>query len=191
MHCTPPPLSGCKPAKASEHSSLANLVSSYRIHNRPSALAQKEFFQSRSTFREALHHASLAIDGRFKRYGHQRRIPISTLKQAQTVLESNSDGIKCAKSFFELHQLFESTVLLIRGIGDLYVYDTALRLGAHLGLKPEHVYLHAGTLAGARALGIRFASNILLVSEFPEPIQSLDPDEIEDFLCIYKGLLTR
>ncbi|MEK7411500.1 MAG: hypothetical protein AAB327_09000, partial [Actinomycetota bacterium] len=37
-------------------------------------------------------------------------------------------------------------------LGPLYVYDTALRIGAKKGQMPKVVYLHAGTREGAKKL---------------------------------------
>lgn len=74
-------------------------------------------------------------------------------------------------------------------VGELYVYDAALRLGAHLGLAPTFVYLHAGTRLGARALGLGQGRAYLEMHELPLPLQALSPDEVESFLCIYKAFL--
>jgi hypothetical protein len=46
---------------------------------------------------------------------------------------------KCS-SFHELWNLVDSCLAQIKGVRELYIYDTALRLGAHLRLKPERVY---------------------------------------------------
>ena len=39
-------------------------------------------------------------------------------------------------------------------MGELVVYDTALRIGARFGLEPEKVYVHRGTREGVRKLGL-------------------------------------
>jgi hypothetical protein len=72
------------------------------------------------------------------------------------------------------------------GLGELYFYDTALRIGAKLGVLPQAVYLHAGTRAGATTLGLIVDGSVLLKSELPELPQKLQPHEVEDVLCIYK-----
>ena len=74
------------------------------------------------------------------------------------------------------------------------VYDTALRIGAKLGVEPKTVYLHRGTRSGAKALGIETNRPFIEVHEFPRQLRSLRPRELEDCLCIYKeakGLLRR
>lgn len=88
-----------------------------------------------------------------------------------------------------MHALIERLVGRTRGIGELYVYDTALRIGAWLELFPGKVYLHAGTRWGARALGFDPKARALEVSELPQELQQLEPYEIEDLLCIFKDKL--
>jgi hypothetical protein len=94
-----------------------------------------------------------------------------------------------AQSFAELIVCIDAAVRSLRGIGELYVYDTALRLGAHLGLLPHKVYLHAGTRRGARALGLDHRAESVSLADLPAPLRGLRPHEIEDVLCIYKEWL--
>lgn len=84
-----------------------------------------------------------------------------------------------------------SAIGVLHGIGELTVYDTALRIGAKLGLLPKKVYLHAGTRAGARALGLNWKATSLAVRELPSELLTLTPHEIEDCLCIFKDKLKR
>ena len=57
-------------------------------------------------------------------------------------------------------------------------------------LLPTRVYLHRGTMSGAGALGIDRSCPVISVSELPEPFADLKPHEIEDCLCMFKGLLS-
>jgi hypothetical protein len=70
--------------------------------------------------------------------------------------------------------------------GSLTVYDTTLRIGARLALEPSKVYLHAGTLAGAKALGLDWRGGTIEMSQLPAELRTLAPREAEDVLCIYK-----
>ena len=94
-----------------------------------------------------------------------------------------------AKSFEDLHKTVAATISSIPGIGELTIYDTALRIGAKLQLEPNVVFLHAGTRAGARWLGLNVSGDSLRVTDFPRALQNLKAREIEDLLCIYKGQL--
>jgi hypothetical protein len=49
------------------------------------------------------------------------------------------------------------------------------------------VYLHAGTRAGARALGLNWRATTLAVHDLPAELRVLAPHEIEDCLCIFKN----
>lgn len=93
--------------------------------------------------------------------------------------------------FAALFAIVEGAVGGICGIGKLTVYDTALRLGAYLGKRPQVVYLHRGTREGAKALGIGCERRVLETKELPEPLRELEPHELEDLLCIYKEELRR
>jgi hypothetical protein len=92
-------------------------------------------------------------------------------------------------SFEQLHELVHRTVEPISGLGELYVYDTALRIGAKLGLSPKVVYLHAGTRKGAKNLGFKPSRDTISIAALPRALRTLEPREIEDLLCIYKGSL--
>ena len=81
--------------------------------------------------------------------------------------------------------------MTVGGLGELYVYDTALRIGAKLNLLPNKVYLHAGTRSGAEALGFDGKATVLNVSDLPRELQKLEPHEIEDVLCIFKADLKK
>jgi hypothetical protein len=90
------------------------------------------------------------------------------------------------RTFDELHTLAARTVGPISFIGPLTLYDTAHRIGAFLGLRPEFVYLHAGVCSGAKALGLDYKANKLPMSALPKAFQKLRPEQAEDCLCIYK-----
>ncbi len=79
--------------------------------------------------------------------------------------------------------------VMTRFVGELTVYDTALRIGAHFGLEPTRVYLHAGTRVGARVLDLDDRQSTIEMDELSAPMQRLLAREAEDLLCIYKGWL--
>ncbi|MCO5411104.1 hypothetical protein [Ralstonia mojiangensis] len=135
----------------------------------------------------AIHHAALALDDRIppKRYSHQCRIRLAPMRKAKELLLRARKQLEANTTFDDLHTFLAATFTDIPGLGALYTYDTALRLGFFLGLEPTSVYLHAGTKVGARALGVT-ASRMVRVSSLPSALQVLPPHEIENFLCIFK-----
>ena len=187
MRCRPPLRPICKPARADANADLAALVRLYRLHNRPNSFEELKFFREMPSLELAVHYAALAINQDKKRSSHQRRLSLATLSRAKALLSAARFRLKACRSFYELHLRLASILLPVRGLGELYVYDTALRLGSFFKLSPEHVYLHRGTRSGARALGLNVSKGFLEVSELPKSVQALEPHEIEDFLCIYKA----
>jgi hypothetical protein len=99
--------------------------------------------------------------------------------------------LRAARSYESLIQTVETIIGSVPGIGELAVYDIALRIGARFGLEPEQVYLHRGTRAGAAALGMDAARPAAYISELPAGLRALIPREAEDTLCIYKSQLTQ
>jgi hypothetical protein len=171
--------------------SLAAIVHAYIKNNRPKAKAELERFKDMPSLALALKYASQAIDSDEKRQKHQHRIPKSALVLAHEALAAIEEELVKAASFDDLLNQVELSVRPIRGIGELYIYDTTQRFGAYLGLYPQVVYLHSGTRAGVVAMGFSGRLKFVEVSAFPEEFRGLQPYEIEDVLCIYKDILKK
>jgi len=171
-------------------SNLKAIVRTYIAQIRPRAQAELDWFRKQLTLNSAIELAALAINSEGKRYCHQRRLKRENLERAKTVLLANSDFIRKCGSFDELFTLIEMTLQEIGGIGELYIYDTALRIGANLSLSPGKVYLHTGTRVGAKALGLDGKLKTLDIAALPIELHQLEPHEIEDVLCIFKSELS-
>jgi hypothetical protein len=156
---------------------------------RPRAQAEIDWFAHQPSLDAAIEKAALAVNSRGKRYSHQRRLTKAALREALGNLLEESDAMEQARDFDTLLRLIGAVVKPIHGIGELYVYDTSLRIGAKLNLFPTRVYLHAGTKVGARALGLDGSAATLRVSALPREFRTLEPHEVEDVLCIFKDEL--
>ncbi|MEM8751070.1 MAG: hypothetical protein AAGF28_12285 [Pseudomonadota bacterium] len=152
-------------------------------------LAQDEtsFYARQPTLSAAIKVAASCRRADGKRHSHQRRIPEVVLDEAGRRLRAAIEELMAAKDFGTLHSVVKQTIQPVHGVGELTVYDVALRIGAFLGLKPGVVYLHAGTRIGAAALG--FSVESIKKDELPDAFAPLTEAEIEDFLCIYKDAL--
>ena len=128
-------------------------------------------------------------------HDHQYRIYRSAKEQFLNDLRENSMAIQNSTNFEELYDNIERFCKKSR-IGELAVYDTAMRLGAflekHKGgtFKPQMVFLHNGAMKGAMAL---FGRGLLArpcsrmpLSEFAELFSQKQAWEVEEILCIYK-----
>ncbi|MBI5302195.1 MAG: hypothetical protein HY868_08665 [Chloroflexi bacterium] len=170
---------------------LKAIVRVYTDRIRPRANEELDWFSQQSSLQSAIEYAALAINRNGKRYHHQRRLQKTTLEQSKQKLLTNARAIEQSKDFDDLFTLIDKILEPVWGIGELYVYDTALRIGAKLNLLPKAVYLHAGTRQGAKALGFDGKATTLNVSDLPADLQPLEPHEIEDVFCIFKDDLKK
>jgi hypothetical protein len=161
-------------------------VARYVIEKRPHAIAESESFAREPTFQAAVRRAALGLTAEGKVHSHQRRVG-ARHRWAEHLL-AHLDLLE-AESFEELFAVIES--LIIPGIKEMTVYDTAHRIGAKLGLEPRLVYLHRGTRDGAVLLGFSRKLRTLEPSQLPPAYQGLRPYEIEDCLCMYKKDIAR
>jgi hypothetical protein len=170
-------------------SDLEATIRMYREEYRFDTLKQLRSFAHEPTLQSAVKRASLAMRPDGKRYGHQRRLSRGVLTKMLGRLSPAK--LKGSSSFHELHESVEEAIGRIRGVGKLTVYDTALRIGAKLRLKPDHVYLHSGTREGARALGLNWRAPFLHRRELPPTLRRIPAWEVEDLLCIFKDAFGR
>jgi hypothetical protein len=146
------------------------------------------FYTQQPSLEAAIEVAGMArLNG--KRHAHQRRIKAAVLRHATDRLQQAADDLRGCQTFDELFRLVEEVIRPIEGIGEMAVYDAALRLGANLGLAPELVYIHMGTRTGLEKLGLYRGQTAISPAKLPEAFRRLEPREIEDCLCIYKAHL--
>jgi hypothetical protein len=118
-------------------------------------------------------------------YSHQRRVfgRPAAIPTAVKLLLAAETRIKVCTSFDQLLKLIVSLIADVVGIGPLYCYDVAIRIGAFLGHLPKKIYLHAGARTGAKLLGLPTERGFLDVAELPEILRVFKAHEIEDILC--------
>ncbi|MBV9070051.1 MAG: hypothetical protein JO093_04610 [Acidobacteria bacterium] len=146
------------------------------------------WFKEQPSLREAIGTAVRAVKRDRKRYDHQYRIWRSAIPQAIAALLALEGRIARVETFDELLHLITEQLRDIPGIGELYYYDTAFRIGVYLGIYPTRVYLHAGTRAGARKLQppVDYRKDALEIGELPSELRGRPPYVTENILCIYR-----
>jgi len=165
--------------------SLSHIVDHFEEHYKGAEELELNYFRSRAGLKEAVSEAAMArMNG--QKFSHQWRIPLSVLEESRRRLLDNLGPLRTAESFDDLHDTVEAIIGGIAGVGELLLYDTALRIGAYLGLAPSSIYLHAGTREGARALGLEWRKRTLPMSTLPKALQRLSAGEAESLLCMYK-----
>ncbi len=181
-----------RPSPGTGSQTLADLVKEFLLDFGCGPDEDRKFYAGQKSLKSAIRAAGMARTMRKDReirHPHQWRLSDDTLSRARKALEKAIGDIGQCESFEELWSLVKGTIGAIHGIGDLTVYDTAVRIGFFLGLEPEVIYLHAGTRKGAAALGLGRGKQSIAVSELPQELRKLTPSQIEDFLCIFKDQL--
>jgi hypothetical protein len=167
--------------------SLHSIVKSYQLYNRAKSLEIAYFYKELNSIDEAINKAALALQPNGKRHRHQCRIKAEVLEKIRNILLQRRIEISQCANFDDLFTLIKKAK--IKEFGKLAIYDTAHRIGSYLGIFPDKIYLHAGTLQGARKLKLSTRRGYILIHELPSELQKLEPHEIEDLLCIYKNKL--
>ena len=166
-----------------EDHELSELVRCYLAEEKCRSDGWDDCYQ-RLPLREAIEQAAMALGPGGKKHRHQYRIPRAVLRRVANCLLSKQGEIEACQSFECLKAIVNEC--RVSGFGRVAVYDTAQRIGVNMGLAPDRVYLHAGAKAGARNLGLDISRGYLMPEELPLPLQELEPDDVETFLCRYK-----
>jgi hypothetical protein len=167
-------------------SKLSDLVKRY-LRDKASDLDDELAYFRGLPFPSAVEEAANARGPDGKVLSHQRKPGKQVLGRAAKKLLACLPQIKACKSFEKLLDLIYRETDDVVGFGKLCRYDTALRIGANLKLSPTLVYLHAGTLKGAKMLGFKTKDGILTRKDIsahrPEVHYLRGADQIESFLC--------
>lgn len=159
----------------------------YAANFRSNKEKELDWFERQPSFESAIINAADAKDERGKMCSHQYRVDKVSMKRAKEILLENIDDLEKSDSFHSLWLLMNYLIKPIKGIGEVYISDTALRIGAFLKIYSEKVYLHAGTRTGAERLKIRSSNKDWIeLNKLPKDFQKLAMNEVEDILCIYK-----
>ncbi len=201
---------GCRPEFSGQVKTLAGLVAEYEECQKRfekgwnSLRSLMEGNRALSDLETAVKSAALAEDivgksygkdrdGKVRRHGHQRRIKRSVLEHARRVLVSkyNIEKLRFCRSFEQIFELLARCCDQTAGTGPLYIYDTALRIGA-FSKKCRTKYICKQVPCWAPeswVLGQK--KSALPMSAFQKHLHRLTPYEVEDFLCIYKNQLSK
>ncbi len=178
---------GKRATKPRDLSTLRGIVDAHIRNKRLPESLELRFYADQPSLAAAIEVAALCKMPNGKRHPHQYRIRGRALAEARRRLLAGD--MANARTFDELHELVAAAVRGVWKKAELTIYDIAHRIGAHLGLAPERVYLHRGTRDGARELGLGRGRAWLELHELPREFHRLTPAEAEDCLCIYKDHL--
>jgi hypothetical protein len=168
---------------------LTALVKYFLVVEAPKGAAEISHWQ-RVSLPVVLSDAGRGNDHSGKRHPHLTRLQKSALLEARRRLMSNQDLFRSCRSFHEVLETVRRLTDDIWGYKEMAEYDTAMAIGAHLGLLPERIYLHRGTRQGAANMGLDVRHREYLeVAELPKELTVLEPYQIEDFFCFFEDVL--
>lgn len=155
-------------------------------HNRDDIV---DFCADSVSLSEAIRRACRCKRPNGKHHNHQSKVKPEALRELERRMIKFAHSSWRDSTFDELYKFVDE--IKPAGIGPVTTYDVAVRVGAYLKLHPRSVYLHAGALAGYHALQQALQQpltrdRIIQPFDLPYPLQSLTPDEVEDFLCVYR-----
>jgi hypothetical protein len=173
--------------------SLESIVDDFNREFKDRVDEELDHYKGEKSFFDVIGQASWFENCDGRKHPHQHRIKTIAIRDLSVALSDFDEAaLQKLVSFDELHDFIKREAGCIPGIGELAVYDTATRIGSYLGLYPKYVYLHCGTREGAQnILGRRLTEPYLPKSDFPEELNDLSPDQIENLLCIFKRQLDK
>lgn len=149
-------------------------------------LEVKEHYES-LPLKKAIKKASTGMNPNGKMNSHQWRIGLKTGMKGAIELLKRYNEISNASSFEQIFEVTEKVKNLIFNLGDLWSYDTALRIGFNKGVYPKEVYVQAGVKKGVlKALpGFKVKQRSLSLDRFDSIYHLLEAYQLENFLCIW------
>lgn len=105
----------------------------------------KEYFEN-LPIECIVYQAALSQKWDGKMFSHQYRVGIEKTKLAAKKLLEFESTILTVQTFEEIFHYTEKIRKLKIGVGPLWSYDTALRIGFHLKIYPTEVYIQAGVV---------------------------------------------
>ncbi len=174
-----------------------NLIQDIREYRRidlPRLHQEVEYYKNRLSSLVAIQQAALGhtpVGNQVMINPHQRRPPKGSKPIAMKALTEIQEDLLNVASFEELFLMIKDVKDGVNGVGPLWAYDTALRIGWYLNLYPNQVFIHAGAKQGAKILletncvGMENLGRYVSLHEFPKELHSLAPFEVENFLCLW------
>jgi len=122
--------------------------------------------------------------------GSYRGLPLDDGKSVVRMVHSRLSDIKAVENFDDLYDIIKECSAAKRQFGQLSIYDSAVRIGAFLGIKPDFVYIHTGVRAGVAVLEEKGYTNNQLsnrnyapLKEFPVEMHEMTEISAENFSC--------
>jgi hypothetical protein len=167
---------------------LQSEINDYKENELRELHEQERFFKSLS-FHAAIEYAASGVTPHRKIHPHQRGIGVKLLRQSAAQLKKRTPNIRKASSFSHLFLISESIRADLKGLGELWSYDTALRMAFNRGkiFYPQAIFVQRAIVKGIKKIFTKMPLRqpTLPLKIFPKEVQCLKPFEIENFLLVW------
>lgn len=168
--------------------SLQSVIADYRDNELRELHELERFFKSLS-FHSAIEYAASGVTPHRNIHPHQKGIGVKQLRQSAVVLKKYAPAIRKARSFADLFIITEAVRSQLRRLGDLWSYDTALRMAFNRGktFYPQAVFVQKTVKKGIKKIfhKMPLKQRTLPLKIFPKELQTMKPFEIENFLGVW------
>jgi len=165
---------------------LIDELTKYFSSHLPRLEEMRSYYQG-LTLESAIKNAAAGIESEEKMSSHQYRIGKKKGVIAANEMLKYKRTLSACRTFEDIFKITEQVKNSIVRLGDLWSYDTALRIGFKLDILPAEVYVQSGVVDGVKKAlnGKRPKGRSIPLSIFPEKFQQLTPYQAENFLCIW------
>lgn len=145
-----------------------------------------EHAASQATLHDAISIAGNMQNHLGKLHPHQYRLEAGNMQNYAESLHTYENDLRAARSFDDIMVIANDA--RVHGIGDLAIYDTAVRVGSFLNIWPQRVYLHADARAGVGGLINNLSTSIITRDQLPDEFNNSDLScyELEDIYVSIK-----
>lgn len=167
--------------------SLLSEISSFRENELREMHETERFFYSLS-LQAAVEYAASGVTPHRKIHPHQRGIGVKQLRRSAVLMKKHIAAIRRARTFAHLLTVTETVKTDLKGLGDLWSYDTALRIAYNRGntFLPKAIMIQRTVIKGVKKVFPKFKAKerTLQVKVFPGELQTLKPHELQNFLIL-------
>ena len=162
---------------------MENLIETYKNNYASDLKNRKKFFKKEISKSEIVYKAALSHNDKDKIFSHQKRIGRKKVELAANRIQEFEQLILSAESFDDIFEYTEKIRKLKIGVGHLWSYDTALHIGFNLNIHPDEIYVQSGVVNGIKMFYPHLEIKRKMEKNLFIGLESLEPFEIENFLC--------
>ena len=163
---------------------LQYLIQEYSIKYKKEIDNHLEYFKNLKQADELIKESVEGKNIDDSKYFRTYKLPKKVMEEATNSLKTIKDRLLSCETFEELMKIIRDKK--INGFGRMAIYDTSLRIGVNIGVRPQKVYIYKDSKEGATKLNLVTNASHIKIENLPKPLKDYQPHDIEAFLSLYK-----